>query len=268
MQIAADAAILLAVTVLAWLSSRRWEVAGMAAGLCLLAVPLGASRAGRGPIVVGLAGAGALVLAVSLVAAVRGGVFRLARRRELKIWRLAARPFALLFIPLDLLWGRRVLLVVAGAVCLVFVALDVYRFASRRRLAALYKEKEARRFSSMTYFLLGLFLAFLLFPDRLAYLPLAFSTVGDLCGKLVGMRFGLTPVYRERTLQGTAAFTAGSLLAGWLLHRLLDVPLVHVVAGAPFAALVELFSNLLDDNFSILLLTGGFLAALRYFFGV
>ncbi len=194
-------------------------------------------------------------------------MLRLERRRELKIWRLAARPFALLFIPLDLLAGRRVLLIVAGAVCLVFVGLDVYRYVSRRRLAAMYKEKEARRFSSMTYFLLGLFLTFLVFPDELPYLPLAFSTVGDLCGKLAGMRFGTTPLFRDRTLQGTAAFAAGSLLAGWLLHRLLDLPLVHVLAGAPFAALVELFSNLLDDNFSILLLTGGFLAALRYFFG-
>ncbi len=71
--------------------------------------------------------------------------------------------------------------------------------------------------------LLALFLGFLVLPQRLPYLPLAFSMVGDLCGKL---------------------------------------------AGAPFAAAVELFSIRLDDNFSVLLITGGFLAALRYFFGI
>lgn len=238
----------------------------MAAGFCAIAAAI--ADAGRIPVRAGFAAAGAVLAAASILAARRRGVFRLERRSELKVWRLAARPFALLFIPLDLLCGRRVLLVVAGVVCLVFVGLDVYRFVSRRRLSAMYKEKEARRFSSMTYFLLGLFLTFLVFPDSLPYLPLAFATVGDLCGKLAGMRFGATPLYRDRTLQGTAAFVAGSLLAGWVLYRLRDLPLVHVLAGAPFAALVELFSNLLDDNFSILLLTGGFLAALRYFFGI
>jgi glycerol-3-phosphate acyltransferase PlsY len=266
MELAGSVSILAAVTLLAWLSSRRLDVAGIAAGLCLLAGSL--VELGIGTVSLLLAAAAAIVLAVSVVAAVRGGVFRLERRRELKIWRLAARPFALLFVPLDLLWGRRLLLVVAGLVCLVFIGLDVFRYVSRRRLAAMYKKSEERRFSSMTFFLLALFLGFLVFPGGVPYLPLAFSTIGDLCGKLAGMRFGATPLYGEKTVQGTLAFMAGSLLAGWLLHRLLGLPVVFVLAGAPFAAAVELLSVRLDDNFSVLLITGGFLAALRYFFGV
>jgi dolichol kinase len=168
-----------------------------------------------------LAAAGVLALARSIAAAVRGGVLHLEGKRELKIWRLAARPFALLFIPLDLLWGRRVLLIVAGLLCLAFVALDVYRYVSRRRLAAMYKTSEAHRFSSMTCFLLSLFLGFLVFPDGVPYPPLAFSTIGDLCGKLVGMRFAVTPLHRDRTVQGTVEFLAGLLYEGWLLQRLL-----------------------------------------------
>lgn len=268
MQHAASVGVLSAVTLLTWLSTRRWEVAGMAAGICLLTGSLVEPEPGTLAVPLLLAGTGLAVLAASAAAAARAGVFRLEGRRELKIWRLAARPFALLFIPLDLLWGRRPLLIVAGLVCLVFVALDIYRYFGRRRLAAMYKASEARRFSSMTYFLLSLFLAFLVFPGGVPYLPLAFSTVGDLCGKLAGMRFGRTVLYRDKTLQGTLAFLAGSLLAGWLLQRLLELPLAFVLAGAPFAALVELFSVRLDDNFSVILITGGFLAALRYFFGV
>lgn len=266
MQHASSIGILLAVVLLAGLSTRRLDVAGIAAGLCLLVGSL--VELGLGALPLALAAAGLLVAAVSAAAAARAGVLRLEGRRELKIWRLAARPFALLFIPLDLLWGRRILLIVAGLVCLVFVGLDVYRYASRRLLAAMYKQSEQRRFSSMTYFLLSLFLAFLVLPDGVPYLPLAFSTVGDLCGKLAGMRFGRTVLYRDKSLQGTLAFLAGSLLAGWALHRLLALPLAFVLAGAPFAAVVELFSVRLDDNFSVILITGGFLAALRYFFGV
>ena len=256
---------LVAVVLLAGLASRRLEVAGITAGICLAAGSL--AELGVATLPLALAAVGLVVLAASVAAAARGGVFRLEGERELKIWRLAARPFALLFVPLDLLWGRRVLLVVAGVVCLAFIALDVFRYFSRRRLAAMYKTSEARRFSSMTYFLLALFLGFLVFPGGVPYLTLAFSTVGDLCGKLVGMRFGVTPLYRDKTLQGTLAFVAGSLLAGWLLHRLLVMPLVFVLAGAPFAATVELLSSRLDDNFSVMLISGGFLAALHYFFG-
>jgi hypothetical protein len=233
MEHAGSVGILLVVTLFAWLSSRRLDVAGFAAGLCLLAGSL--IELGFGTASLLLATGAVLVLAASIVAAACGGVFRLERKRELKIWRLAARPFALLFIPLDLLWGRPGAAGRGGPVCLAFIALDVFRYVSRRRLAAMYKISEARRFSSMTYFLLGLFLGFLVFPGGLPYLPLA--------------------------------FLAGSLFAGWLLHRLLDLPVVFVLAGAPFAAVVELFSSRLDDNFSVLLLTGGFLAALRYFFG-
>jgi len=257
--------VLVVVVLLVGLASRRLDGAGIAAGLCLAAGSLLELGFGTGAVV--LAAFGLAVLAASVVAALRGGVFRLEGERELKVWRLAARPFAMLFIPLDLLWGRRVLLVVAGVVCLVFIALDVFRYFSRRRIAAMYKTSEARRFSSMTYFLLALFLGFLVLPASLPYLPLAFSTVGDLCGKLLGMRFGVTRLYRDKTLQGTLAFTAGSLFAGWLAQRLLDLPPAFVLAGAPFAAIVELLSSRLDDNFSVMLITGGFLAALRYFFG-
>jgi dolichol kinase len=120
----------------------------------------------------------------------------------------------------------------------------------------------------MTFFLLSVFTGFLVFPIEIPYLPLAFSTVGDLFGKLIGLRFGRTILYKTKTFQGTLGFLAGSLLTGWIMYRSVPMPLVFVLAGAPFAALVELFSERLDDNFSVSLLTGGFLAAIRYFLRV
>jgi dolichol kinase len=43
------------------------------------------------------------------------------------------------------------------------------------------------------------------------------------------------------------------------------LPLAFVACGSVFAVLVELFSDRLDDNFSVSLVSGGFLYALRYF---
>ncbi len=204
----------------------------------------------------------------SAVAAARAGAFTLRGTAELRIWRLAARPFALLFIPIDLRWGRRVILLVIGIVALAFIGMDLVRLAGRRQIERMYKRSEARRFSSMTYFLVSVFLGFLVFPGPVPYLPLAFTTIGDLLGKLIGLRYGRTPLYKDKTLQGTLAFTAGSLAAAWVIYRLVPMPLVFVLVGPPFAAVVELFSERIDDNFSVSLLTGGFFTALKYFFKV
>jgi hypothetical protein len=54
-------------------------------------------------------------------------------------------------------------------------------------------------------------------------------------------------------------------MTGYLLSLLLPISIPFLVLGAGFAAAVELFSDLLDDNFSVSLLTGAFLFALRYF---
>jgi hypothetical protein len=45
------------------------------------------------------------------------------------------------------------------------------------------------------------------------------------------------------------------------------VPLYAVLAGPVFAALVELFSGKLDDNFTVGIVSTGFLFSLRYFLG-
>jgi dolichol kinase len=118
----------------------------------------------------------------------------------------------------------------------------------------------------------AIFLIFLVFPDHLPCLGLGFITVGDLFGKVVGMRFGRIRLLRGRTLEGSLAFTAGGLAAGWLLRLSLrgvvpPVPLHAVLAGPVVAALVELFSGGLDDNFTVGLVSTAFLYSLRYFLG-
>jgi dolichol kinase len=248
--------------------SRRAELAGLGAFAFLAAalpLELGPGPAGW------LAGGAALAAAgVSLWLCLRGGVFRFPSGRELKWWRILARPFALLFVPIDRLFGRTPLLFLLGVLALAFSALDLVRLFSRLQLDQLFKPSERKRFSSMTSFLVAIFLIFLVFPDHLPYLGLGFITVGDLFGKIVGLRFGRVPLLRGRTLEGSLAFTSGGLAAAWLLRLALrgqtpPVPLYGVLAGPVVAALVELFSGVLDDNFTVGIVSCGFLYSLRYF---
>jgi glycerol-3-phosphate acyltransferase PlsY len=270
----------LAVAGLLAAGSRRAELAGLG-GFAFLAAALPLEL---GP---GLAGwlAGGLSLAaagLSLWLCLRGGVFRFPAGREQRWWRVLARPFALLFVPIDRLFGRTALLFLLGALALAFSALDLLRLFSSLQMRRLFKASERKRFSSMTAFLVAIFLVFLVFPDQLPYLGLGFITLGDLFGKAVGIRFGRVALLRGRTLEGSLAFTAGGLAAAWLLRLALrgavppvpaatelpaaaQLPLYTVLVGPPVAALVELFSGPLDDNFTVGLISTAFLYSLRYF---
>jgi dolichol kinase len=262
----------LAVAGLLLASSRRAELAGLA-GFAFLAaaLPLELNACGSAA-VAALAAASTAAAVLCLWLCLRGGVFRFPKGRELRWWRIIARPFALLFVPIDRLFGRTPLLFLLGALALAFSALDLVRLFSRVQMRQLFKPSERRRFSSMTGFLVAIFLIFLVFPDHLPYLGLGFITVGDLLGKVVGLRFGRVPLLRGRTLEGSLAFTAGGLAAAWILRLALrasvpPVPLYAVLAGPVFAALVELFSGVLDDNFTVGIISTGFLFSLRYFLG-
>ncbi len=254
---------LLLVALLIFLATRNGEATGIVAFLFMgIMTPLELGITGVSVLNMGLS---AFLTGSNLQRAIQHGVFRNDRGIELRPWRLAARPFALLFIPIDVLWGRRVLLLVIGPVALVFIVMDLLRIAGRRKMERVYKSAERTRFSSMSFFLVSTFVCFLVFPGEIPWLGLAFTAVGDLFGKLVGIRFGRHPLYKTRTWEGTGGFFAGSLMAGYILSLALPVSLPFVVLGAGVAAAVELFSDRVDDNFSVGLLSGGFLAALRYF---
>jgi dolichol kinase len=89
--------------------------------------------------------------------------------------------------------------------------------------------------------------------------------VGDLFGKMIGRQFGRLRLYRRKTLEGTLAFFSGSVLTGYIFHTLLPIPILFVLAGSAFAAIVELLTDRANDNFTVGILSSGFLYALRFF---
>ena len=112
-------------------------------------------------------------------------------------------------------------------------------------------------------------MTFLIFGGEIPYLGLAFITVGDLFAKVIGVLFGKRKLFKSRTIAGTLGFAGGCLAASYILYLVLpEVPLVFVVAGSLLAALIELFSEAFDDNFTVGLISSAFLAGIRYFFSV
>ena len=206
--------------------------------------------------------------ALAIRGTVRQRVFVLDTEIEMKWWRVIARPFALLLIPIDLLFGRTVLLSIMAGIGVILIGTDIFRILSRHQLQLLFKKKESKRFSSMTSFVVAVFIIFLVFRGIVPYLGLAYITIGDMFSKIIGIKFGKHRLLRDRTLEGSLGFLAGSFTAGWVICSLLPVPTYVVFAGPIFATGAELFSMDLDDNFTVGIVTSGFLFALHYFLSV
>ena len=256
----------LTVTLLLVLASRSGDLTGLAAfAFLVILTPL---EMGLTPAGIGLLIPALYLFAVSLWSCLRNRVFRFSTQKEMKWWRIIARPFALLFIPIDRFFHRTPLLFLLGALGVIFIGMDLFRMLTRYQLRQLFKKSETKRFSSMTTFLVAIFIIFLVFPGSIPYLGLAFITIGDMFGKIIGIRFGKRELLKGRTLEGTLAFAAGGFLAAWVLYVAMPmpaIPLYAVIAGPLFASAVELFSANLDDNFTVGVISSGFLYALKYF---
>jgi glycerol-3-phosphate acyltransferase PlsY len=255
--------VVLAVVALVFVASRSGDLTALVAFLFLFIVTfLELDFTPRGLLMASL---NLYCFALGVRGTVVQRVFILDTDVEMKWWRVIARPFALLLIPIDLLFGRTPLLLIMAGVGVILIGTDIFRMLTRYQMQQLFKKKEIKRFSSMTSFVVAVFIIFLVFQGIIPYLGLAYITIGDMFSKIIGIKFGRHKLLRDRTLEGSLGFLAGSFMAGWVIYTLLPVPTYAAIAGPVFASGVELFSMDLDDNFTVGIVTSGFLFALHYF---
>ncbi|MEO0110344.1 MAG: glycerol-3-phosphate acyltransferase [candidate division WOR-3 bacterium] len=188
---------------------------------------------------------------------------------QFPFWRTFIRPAGFSFVLFSFFLPKKTLLLLIGATLFLFFLFDLIRILHERvdrffvrdmkRLFILLKEKEARRVSSMTIFLLGSFLTFLLFENRIAVFAISFLIFGDFFAKIFGLAYGRHKFF-NKTMEGTFAHFLGSLLFGYLLFTSgVALPIGLIFLGAGIGTLVELLPLNVDDNLSVPLLSGSIL---------
>ncbi len=115
---------------------------------------------------------------------------------------------------------------------------------------------ERHRVNSATWYVTALLLLGALFPRYAIAAGVAVLGLADPAAAIVGRRFGRTKLRAGRSLQGTLAFAVVGTLAAFgvlaLLHRgPVGAKLAAAVASASVGALAELYTEGLDDNFTI-----------------
>jgi len=205
----------------------------------------------------------AYILFINLRNALDEGLLkaRSAKAKSMLNWRHHARPFALLLVVDYLKAGKRDALLLTAGITLFFLILDLSRLFSSRvnlfffaKVKELYKSKEARKFSSITLFLLSGFLTFLLFERSIAAAAVTYLIFGDFFSKFFGILFGRTRLF-EKTLEGSLAHFNACLVSGYVLSFFLPLSVPVYLVGAAVATTAEFLPLGIDDNFSVALLS-------------
>ena len=185
-------------------------------------------------------------------------------------WRVAIRPVSMLFLIfyfIDVQLG----LAVIGIVSLCFIALDIFRFLHKQtnillteRTKTIFRKGEEKKFSSMTIFLISTFITLLFFEIEIAIVALIFLVFGDMFGKIFGLAYGRHKIF-EKTLEGTLAYIGLVILFGFILYTAIDIPLIILISGGIAAPMIELLPIGVNDNFTVPIISGTVMEALKRF---
>jgi len=181
--------------------------------------------------------------------------------KEIRFWRTALRPLAVIFPLLYLFMDKRFMLIFVGSVALAPLLLDIVRLLSQKtnlflfKTPIIFKQKERQTFSSISLFLVAIFLAFLVFPKGIGILASTFLIFGDVFAKVVGMMFGKVHIFKK-TLEGSVAYFLMAIIFGLVFLPYIEVNLWMLLVGALAATIVELIPWGIDDNISVALISG------------
>jgi len=200
---------------------------------------------------------------VSLYDVIKGKVIKIEDESfKAHWWRVAMRPFAFLFIFFYMFLAKIETLLIIGIVAMVFIALDITRILNKQtnelltvKIKSIFRKGEAKKFSSMTIFLVASFITILVFEKNIAITALTFLIFGDIFSKIFGLAFGKHKIF-QKTLEGTLAYLGCMFICGFVLYNVLGIPILILIIGGITAPLVELFSFQLNDNFTVSLISG------------
>ena len=153
--------------------------------------------------------------------------------------------------------SKTLVLTVMCVITIVYTLEELLRLKGRRlpiitsfTLRMSRPEETARFIIRPIYLAVGIILALVLFPTRIAYASICIVAVGDPVAAYVGRKVGRTPVRKKKTLEGLAA----GFMASFLLASLIVYPVVALV-GSAGAILMELL-DIPDDNLTMPIAAG------------
>lgn len=124
------------------------------------------------------------------------------------------------------------------------------------------RKYEESRLTGATVLAGSSFLTIMVFPKNIAVLVLFYAILSDGIASIIGQWRGKKKLFGEKTIEGTLSFLIVSIIIAILYKGL---PLWLRILSAIFSTLLELIDIGIDDNITIPIGTGLFLAILKKF---
>lgn len=143
--------------------------------------------------------------------------------------------------------GQKAAMLTIVAVLLFFLILEYFRIEHDITIPLYSKmitPQEKDRLSSVIYFLTATTICLAIFDFKVALAALLMTTFGDMAAAMIGRKYGLTLIFRNKTLVGSVSELIINLIIGFLILTNIYV----MIAMAFTATLVEILVDELDDN--------------------
>jgi len=163
---------------------------------------------------------------------------------------------SILAISLGGLWlPHTTTLIALGAVAVIFLSFELLRRRYSRvnnlfffLFRPMLRDYEKQQFTGAAYTLIGSFIAFLIFPQEVAALAVAFLAVGDPLAAIAGRHIGRREIFK-RTLEGDITCFLACMLVGLIFYWSgVYIELPVIVAGAFAATMAEAIQLPVNDN--------------------
>ncbi|MBI5845765.1 MAG: hypothetical protein HZB23_13975 [Deltaproteobacteria bacterium] len=162
-------------------------------------------------------------------------------------------------------------LVILGSILAVFTSLEISRrfsdkwndFLVDRVFGLISRPKERFEINASTWYVAALFLMTAIAPKTALEMGILVLAIGDPAASVIGRRYGRLKLWHEKSVAGTTAFFVSSLLSLVVLLSIVDGGLsfsgmiTACIVTAAAGAATELFSQTINDNFTIPVVSAG-----------
>ncbi len=164
-------------------------------------------------------------------------------------------PVLLVYTIIRHQFSQRFAILAVTVLLLILLEIEYIRLEYHPKIPSeidVFRPRERNNVVGSIFFICATIIVFAAFDYPIAVLALLLTVFGDLASALIGIKFGRTFLYREKTLEGFLAGLGMNLLVGYFL--LPSYPVVYLSMAA-VASVVELLTGKLDDNLTVPLIS-------------
>ena len=158
-------------------------------------------------------------------------------------------------------YDKRITLLLFVTIAIISIVIELLRLENKnfRKYFHLFfgvilRKHELHDFTGASYLLTSAIVCVAFFPPEIAFVSMAFLSIGDSLAALIGIKFGKRKFYNsDKTLEGSLACFVSTFIFGLFVFK--DMPFLAFL-GAFSVTLAEATSFKIDDNVKIPIISG------------